>query len=107
MRIAPLALILAFGAAPAFAQGHGPGHGRGGWGGRWDAHTEGHRARDAEEATGWYARHARRDAAGGDHHGAEHAWRRAQAAARDAWLHREAARHGRGYGDGAAHDDRH
>ena len=106
MRIAPLALIFAFGAAPAFAQDHGPGYGHGGW----DAHAEEHRARDAEEAAGRYARHARRDAAAGDHHGAEHAWRRAQAAARDGWRHREAARHGdggHGYGDGAAHDDRH
>lgn len=110
MRTAPLAFVLALAAAPAFAQDHGSGHGHGGWGGRRDVHVEGHRARDAEEAADHYARRARRDAAVGDHHGAEHAWQRAQAAARDAWRHRDAARHGyggRGYGDGATHDDRH
>lgn len=110
MRIAPLALILTLGAAPAFAGDYGSDRGHDGWVGQQGARVEEHQAQDAGEAANRNAWHARRDAAVGDYEGAEHAQRRAQAAAKDARRHGEAARHGRdsyGYGRNTEHDNRH
>ena len=99
-----LAAALATAAMPATAQRYEPDHDP-----SRRAHVEEHRAQDAANEARYHFRHARRDAAAGDYHGAEHARRRAYRAADDAARHSEAARHGRtdvgGYRD--EHDGRH
>ena len=98
-----LAVALATVAMPAAAQRYEPDHGPGG-----RAHVEEYRAQDAASEARDHFRHARRDAAAGDYHGAEHAQRRAYRAADDAARHGEAARHGRAdaYGYRDDRDDR-